>query len=241
MTPKALSFFVRPLLLAVGVLGIAALYFVAGPLLGINVPDWKSATEKWPEKPKTMAQKLVEKYGEPNEITPSRLIWNNNGPWKRTILYGDEIKHNFPAEHTDFLEQTIDYEVPVMMFEKLAIYDGSVIAERTKGEISARCDKEEANFLAINLAHEIVTGKRNVFTARNFYGETMAAMTNRHEVSPYMQKLMFTLPKGDTGDPDQPYAMKGITGGKMKSANTASSQSLNKKHNKGKIHRVAKR
>jgi len=28
--------------------------------------------------------------------------------------------------------------------------------------IAARCDKEEPNFLAINLAHEIITGKRSV-------------------------------------------------------------------------------
>jgi hypothetical protein len=33
-----------------------------------------------------------------------------------------------------------------------------VIVERTKGELSARCEGEEANFLAINLAHQIVTG-----------------------------------------------------------------------------------
>ena len=40
----------------------------------------------------------------------------------------------------------------------LARFDGSVIVERTRGEIGARCDKEEMNYLALNLAHDIVTG-----------------------------------------------------------------------------------
>ena len=55
------------------------------------------------------------------------------------MLSRDEVPHAFPAPHTDFLEQFIDYRVPVEMFSKLAEYDGSVIAERTKGELSARC------------------------------------------------------------------------------------------------------
>lgn len=50
--------------------------------------------------------------------------------------------------------------VPPEKYEEVAGYDGSVIAERTKGELAARCDMEEANHVALNLAHEIVTGER---------------------------------------------------------------------------------
>ncbi|MGH8284417.1 MAG: hypothetical protein ACRETT_01460 [Steroidobacteraceae bacterium] len=35
--------------------------------------------------------------------------------------------------HKDVLEQVIDYKVPPDKFDDLARYDGSVIAERTKG------------------------------------------------------------------------------------------------------------
>ncbi len=62
------------------------------------------------------------------------------------------------------------------MYDDLAMYDGSVVLERTSGEISARCDKEGANFLALNLAHDIVTGKRSVQDARKMYGEQAIAM-----------------------------------------------------------------
>jgi hypothetical protein len=37
-----------------------------------------------------------------------------------------------------------------------------VVADRTKGEVMARCDMEEMNFLSLNLVHDIVTGKRTV-------------------------------------------------------------------------------
>ena len=54
------------------------------------------------------ANQMIDKYGPPNEAIASRLIWYNNGPWKRTIVYRDEVLHNFPQLHSDVLEQFID-------------------------------------------------------------------------------------------------------------------------------------
>ena len=86
---------------------------------------------------------------------------------------------------TDFLEQFIDYKVPVDMFSKLAEYDGSVIAERTKGELSARCGGTSMNFVAINLAHEIITGRRTVAEARDEYTRLYTAFKARREACLY--------------------------------------------------------
>jgi hypothetical protein len=65
-----------------------------------------------------------------------------------------------------------------------------VIVDRTKGEMSARCQGEASNFLALNLAHERV------------YGEAMKA---RREGRPpeIMQRLMFEIPRGPTGELDE--------------------------------------
>ena len=60
---------------------------------------------------KRLGDQTISKYGAPNEATASRLIWYNTGPWKRTIVYRDEVPHNFPKPHTDVLEQFIDYHV----------------------------------------------------------------------------------------------------------------------------------
>ena len=67
--------------------------------------------------------------------------------------------------HPDVLEQAIDYQVPPDKFDKLAQYHGSGNVERSKGEISAHCDKEGANFLAINLTHEIVIDQHDLDSA----------------------------------------------------------------------------
>jgi hypothetical protein len=41
-----------------------------------------------------------------------------------------------------------------------------VIAERTAGEVSARCHDEQANLLALNLTNDVVTGAKTVAEAR---------------------------------------------------------------------------
>jgi hypothetical protein len=126
----------------------------------------------WPDKAREAAEKIVAKYGLPAEASTSMLMWHGNGPWKHTIAYREEVAHDFPMPHKDVVEQFIDYRVRVDKFDDLAQYDGSVICERTKGEISARCDKEEMNFLALNLARDIVDGKSTVQEAREFYAKT---------------------------------------------------------------------
>jgi hypothetical protein len=156
----------------------------------------------WASVPQKVARRMIEKYGPPNEAIPSRLIWYQNGPWKRTILYRDEVPHNFPKPHTDVLEQYINYRVPPEKFDELAAFDGSVVADRTKGEVMARCDMEEMNFLSLNLMHDIVTGKHTVEEARQFYAEmAVAFMMNRP--APYTERLQFEVPTGDTADLDE--------------------------------------
>jgi len=159
-------------------------------------------TADWPAMSKRAAGEIMKTYGPPNEAIPSRLIWYNTGPWKRTIVYRDEVPHNFPQPHSDVLEQVIDYQVPPGKFSELARFDGSVIVERTKGEVSARCDMEAANFLAINLMHEIVTGKRTAEDARTFYSEVTAAYV-MNRPAPYAEGFQFELPQGKTADTDE--------------------------------------
>lgn len=156
----------------------------------------------WAAIPQKAAKKMIERYGAPNEATGSRLIWFNNGPWKRTIVYRDEVPHNFPKPHTDVLENFIDYHVPPEKHNDIAAFDGSVIPERTKGEVSARCDMEEMNFLSLNVMHDIVTGQRTVEEARKFYAETATAFMMSRP-APYTERLLFQAAEGGTADLDE--------------------------------------
>lgn len=157
----------------------------------------------WPEASRMAAMDMMRKYGPPQEVTASMLMWRNNGPWAWTRVSRETIPHNFPMPHPDLLEQAIAYQVPVDRYDDLARYDGSVMAERTKGELSARCDKEGANFLAINLAHDVATGRRTVEQARSYYAAAMQRFMSSNQMDPYMQRLQFQPPGSNAGDPDR--------------------------------------
>jgi hypothetical protein len=157
--------------------------------------------KRWPEEAREPAQLVIDKYGEPDEATDSLLTWHQAGPWKRVVASKQVFEHNFPAPHEDAVEGVIDYRVPPEFFTPLAEFDGSVIVERTAGEVSARCHDEEANNLALNLIHDIVTGQKDVQQARDYYAKEFADY-RRKKPTPYMDALH--VPHGgQTADPDQ--------------------------------------
>jgi len=156
----------------------------------------------WPAPAREAAQLVLDKYGEPDEASASQLVWHRRGPWKRIVASRACYEHRFPAPHMDAVESVIDYRVPPEKFSALAEFDGSVVVERTAGEVSARCHDEEANFLALNLMHDIVTGAKNVEEARRYYAQEFLDY-RRRKPTPYMQGLRFSPADGGTGDPDR--------------------------------------
>lgn len=162
----------------------------------------KEHVNDWKETPKEVADMMLEKYGTPDEVTDHRLVWHDNGDFAMTVLTNEEIDHEFPVPHKDCLLQTVNYEVPVEKYSDIARYDGSVVLERTKGTMGARCDKEMANYLALNLAHDVATGNKTVDEARKHYTETIMAVMNG-ESPEYTQKLIFSKVE-DAGYTDEP-------------------------------------
>jgi len=95
--------------------------------------------------------------------------------------------------------QVIDCEVPEDNVDEFVHYEGSVYVDRTLVAIAARCDMEAANLLALNLAHEIATGKRSVAEARTLYPKAVMAHIEKKPTS-YTQRLLFSPTHG--ADPD---------------------------------------
>jgi hypothetical protein len=171
-----------------------------GAGFSVDPDEVQPLIDAWPQAPRNIAAKLLERYGPPNEATPTKLMWYRNGPWRRTVLTADEVVHDFPTPHTDFLSQYVGYRVPVRAFTELAQFDGSLLLDRTAGEMGARCDMEAMNTLTLNLAHDIITGRRTVGDARKFYADTAAAY-HLGRPTPYTDELLFD-PAEDTGDQD---------------------------------------
>ena len=164
--------------------------------------------KSWPMASQMAVKDMVTKYGKPDEATPTMMVWNNKGPWAKTVVFKEEYQHNFPMPHTDLLQQWVGLKVPTDKLNDLAKYDGSVVVERTTGMISARCDKEGANFLALNLAHDIIMGKRTVEDARQMYGQEVMKM-KAGEMTEYTKGLMFTT-NSNASDPDMALDKKGM-------------------------------
>lgn len=163
--------------------------------------QWLEIIRGWPEESREPAKLVIEKYGEPHEATESLLIWHNVGPWKRVVASKAYWQHDFPAPHVDAIETVIDYRVAAEHFTPLAEFDGSVVVERTAGEVSARCHDEEANTLALNLMNDVVTGAKSAEEAREYYAKEFLDY-RRKQPTPYMEKLRFEPGTGDAADPD---------------------------------------
>lgn len=169
----------------------------------------QQVTANWNETARTAARKMFDKYGAPQEVTANRLVWRDNRPWKSTTVINQEVPHNFPVAHTDVLEQTLAFDVPVEKFSELAQFDGSVTAERTSGELSGHCDQEASNFIALNLANDLIAGKVTVEQARQRLTELVQAVKDGQQPA-YATDIRFSLPVSTrTGDPDRTDGRKG--------------------------------
>lgn len=160
----------------------------------------------WPTKQRELAVQMIEKYGQPSVGGDRMVAWFGAGPFVKTVIARDEIAHNFPMAHVDFLTQTVRHRVPADRLAALNEYDGSVWYHRTRGELSAQCDVEEMNVLALNLAHDVIIGKRTPADARAFYAKTAMAFKGGDKSSPYVAGLMFSQ-DAVTADPDVPHKM----------------------------------
>jgi len=167
----------------------------------------------WKPAPKMAAEAMIKKYGEPAEVTSMRIIWHNNGPWKYTEIMNQETEHNFPMPHKDAMHQAVNYKVDPSKADDILEYDGSIILNRTAGMIGAICDKEPANFLAVNLAHEVATGKKSVDEARKQYAMSIETMMKEKKMDKYTSGLIFE-PPANAGFTDAPFGAMGTNGKK---------------------------
>ena len=166
------------------------------PMHNMMMPDLKS----WPEASQMAVKEITDKYGKADVMGDDVFMWMNKGPWKNICISKKESKHSFPVEHTDMMMQSIFHKVPTNKYNDLAKFDGSITVDRTQGLISARCDMEANNMLALNLAHDIITGKKTVAQARKAYGDMVKEKMNGGNPE-YMQKLIFAS-ENNTADAD---------------------------------------
>ena len=168
----------------------------------------ESVIAAWPSTSRTAATQTIARYGAPDEHTASMLVWHDRGPFRHTIVHREEVPHAFPRMHQDVIEQVVAYRVPPEMVDELTAFNGSLKVDRTRGELSARCDQEAMNVLALNLADEILTTRATVSDARVAYALQAEAHAAGRS-APLAQRLLFRTASTDTRDPDAPLSPPG--------------------------------
>jgi hypothetical protein len=159
------------------------------------VPKWNQSTltdaqaviSSWPEAPKKAAQALILEYGRPDGVARLMLVWHDRGVWKRVAVFRRGPRN----ASGDILENTVSYIVPRSKVALLAEFDKAIVVDRAARTLSVRSGSETDNTLTLNLADEIIRGKRGVASARIFRTFTMAKEA-AGKSSPYTEKLLFT-------------------------------------------------
>lgn len=156
----------------------------------------------WPEPARRAAEAIAEKYGPPQERTATLLIWHRNGPWIRTVVHKVGAEHDFPAKHSDVLEQSLPYKVPLNLYSAVATFNGSVIPDRTRGTLTAFGASEAETVLSLNLARAVVRGELTPEQARE--KQVAAARELREGKTPDLAAKLTVeqQQEGDVSDPD---------------------------------------
>lgn len=149
----------------------------------------------WPDSSRKLTMALVEKYGIPNRLNEVEAVWYDCGPWRRIVVHRDSWSRILGIREKNYLEQTIRYRVPYDKIASLKRFDKWIDFDEAGGELTSRAENESFNYMAFNLADEIVNGKRSVKEARDFSRRT-EELAKAGKSSPYLEGFLFAREAG---------------------------------------------
>ena len=124
----------------------------------------KDSLENWKnDDAKRYAEKLINVYGQPDEVTETMLKWNTLNSFgdgeRETYIIDESIPHSFPKPHRDYVYTTMNIKVPSDMLDTLGHVTGSIIYDGLKEEVTARCGSLYANAATLGFVRDMVEGK----------------------------------------------------------------------------------
>lgn len=138
--------------------------------------------QTWNAGPRAMANIMIDRYGPPNALAPDSATWYERGPWKRITIHGEAP--------LSYLEQVVGYNVPHEAAAPLREFGNGIRFDVAKEELSATSNSESLNYLALNLANELCSARRDPKEASEYYIK-MAKLAAAGKSSPYSEKLQF--------------------------------------------------
>ena len=107
----------------------------------------------------SLGMKLLPQFGKPDYVVVDRLIWLNPFPNIMAIKLVDEsISHGFPAPHNDFVYSKAKIKLTAEQQAALAFVSGSIIVDRLRGLVIARCGALIKNQVTLGFVYDISRG-----------------------------------------------------------------------------------
>lgn len=151
----------------------------------------ENVSSGWSEKSRLAARLLIARYGAPDVVGASRLVWHGNGPWKRTIVRDMPRPYASAAEEElGVIEQTVAYNLDVEQTPVLAGFSDRLSADAAAMELTSRADREELNFLRLNLANDLLLRVIAPADARAAYARILD-LEAAGKTTPYLLELRF--------------------------------------------------
>ena len=124
----------------------------------------EDSLKNWKHKDaKGYAEKLIDEYGQPDEVTETMLKWNKLGSFgdgeMETYVIDESIPHSFPAPHRDYVYTTMKMKVDSDMLDTLGHVTGSIIYDGLKETVTARCGSLYANAATMGFVKDMIDGK----------------------------------------------------------------------------------
>lgn len=144
----------------------------------------------WPQESKSAALAMQAKYGPPDSSTNDQLTWLDQDPWAEIVVSRNGTPHVFPTQHMDVLAQSIYFNVDADRVDELHNFRGNIKVDHARGLLTANCRDEAMNFLALNLAHEILSGEKSAVESNRLLDEKARGEDKSDD---YMQDLQFDV------------------------------------------------
>lgn len=120
----------------------------------LNRPYWRSG-------PKAEYYRTVERFGNPTYFDPRPdgvAVWSKFRkccPFVRIMVADENVPHDKPKKHCDFIYTTIKYSINSGMRQHVLNISDSIIYDGLKEELTARCHTLEANMATLVLADKV--------------------------------------------------------------------------------------
>lgn len=146
--------------------------------------------DNWHDTSALAARRLMQEYGPPDEVYNGHLAWNDNKPWKRTVVR-DEAPLYVEGDEIRAVEQTVDFPMTPAQIAAVTAFDGRLSYDARNAQLSSKSESEELNYARLNLADDIASRRMSPTEAR-FEFEKILSLEQSGKSSPYLLGLRFT-------------------------------------------------